>query len=120
MMRLAQRTRQELIFLLDRRQRIRYPFQWPVGYSSRKTGRRIEGSGRTINISSAGVKLTTDRAVAPGDPIELRSEWPVRLEESCALQLALHGKVVRVERGLAAIETIKYEFRTKAAAASRS
>ena len=115
MMRLTHRSRQELIFLLDRRQRIRYPFEWPVGYSSKKKPLATEGRGRTINISSGGVKLTTDHAVMPGDPIELRIEWPIRLRETCSLQLALHGKVVRVERGLAAIETIKYEFRTKAA-----
>jgi PilZ domain len=71
------------------------------------------GSGKTVNISSSGVLFQTDDTLATGHRIELDIDWPARLNDKCALKLVARGRVVRYQKGLAALEIVQHEFRTK-------
>jgi hypothetical protein len=79
-----------------------------------KRGGEEDGTGKTLNISSSGVLFTTGHMLLPGRRMELSISWPVQLNNQCALKLVARGRVVRFERGRAAIEIQQYEFRTAA------
>ena len=77
-----------------------------------KRGGDEAGDGKTLNISSSGVLFTTDHMLLPGRRLELSISWPAQLNNKCALKLVARGRVVRFEKGRAAIEIQQYEFRT--------
>jgi len=101
----------------DRRHSDRFPIEREVRYRvlSKRSGEEA-GEGRTINISSSGVLFTSAHILLPGKRMELSISWPAQLDNKCALKLVAKGRVVRFERGLAAIEIQQYEFRTQAPA----
>jgi c-di-GMP-binding flagellar brake protein YcgR len=72
-----------------------------------------EMRGKTVNISSSGVLFTTDRALILGRRLEISIDWPVKLNEKCALKLVARGRVVRFEGDRAALEILQHEFRTR-------
>jgi hypothetical protein len=74
------------------------------------------GIGRTANISSRGVWFTTEHPLATGTPVELSIDWPVLLNDSCAIQLMIYGCIVRSNEKGAAVMTERYEFRTSSRA----
>ena len=101
----------------DRRSADRFPIEREVRYKvlSRKNSAENEsGSGVTVNMSSNGVLFTTDRHLLPGRRLEVSISWPAQLNSKVALKLVARGRVVRSERGSAAIEIHQYEFRTQA------
>lgn len=77
----------------------------------------VEARGRTVNMSSSGVLFTTDHILLPGRRVELSINWPAQLDNKCALKLVARGRVVRFEKGTAAIEIMQHEFRTRRAGA---
>jgi c-di-GMP-binding flagellar brake protein YcgR len=70
------------------------------------------GRGRTVDISSSGLRFTADRPLAIGRKIELSVAWPVALPGSTRLQLWVSGEVVRSDDFETAVKFIRYEFRT--------
>jgi hypothetical protein len=73
------------------------------------------GSGKTINMSSSGLLLVTDRILFPGRKVQVLIDWPVKLDGRVGLRLVVFGAVVRVgiERApQAAVRIERYEFRT--------
>src|SRR5262245_44551806 len=74
------------------------------------------GEGRTINMSSSGVLITSSQMLLPGRRLELSISWPAQLNNKVALKLVARGRVVRFEQGRAAVEIQQYEFRTQAGA----
>ena len=103
----------------DRRISNRYPLECAV--TTRNYGKRSlqSGSGRgtTVNMSSRGLLLKTDQELQPGQRVEASIAWPIMLNERCSLKMNVFGRVVRVEDGLAAIEILKYQFKTAGLAA---
>ncbi len=75
----------------------------------------LEGTGKTVNISSSGVLFTACKMLLPGRRMELSISWPAHLDNRCALKLMARGRVVRFEGNTAALEIVKHEFRTKSA-----
>lgn len=95
----------------DRRRRVRYPIELQVRYRPASTRRSAQdGTGRTINISSSGVLLTTDCFLPLGKRMELSISWPVKLDETIPLQLLVGGVVVRSDDCGAAVEIMSHEF----------
>ena len=80
---------------------------------NRKSGDET-GTGKTINLSSNGVLLSTDRRVVPGKNIEVSISWPAQLNSTIPLKLVARGRVVRSDDGSAAVEIQHSEFRTQA------
>lgn len=103
----------------DRRQSDRFPIEREVRYKvlSKRLGDEA-GAGKTLNMSSSGVLFTTDQMLIPGKRLELAISWPAQLNNKCALKLVARGRVVRCDRGQAAVEIQQYEFRTSGATAS--
>jgi hypothetical protein len=101
---------------IDRRVAARFPIEREIRYKLlRHDGGNEEGTGKSINISSAGILFTTDRHLPPGSSIEIAVSWPVLLTTDLHMRLVALGRVVRSEEGTAAMEISRYEFRTQAA-----
>jgi PilZ domain len=96
----------------ERRSRIRFPVALDVRYAV--VGRQaIEGTGRTVNISSHGVLITSAHKVSPRNPIRVVIEWPILIDNVWPLALHIHGMVVRSDYGLVAVQFSRYELRTQ-------
>ena len=97
----------------DQRGAARFPLMRDVRYKicSRKS---IEesGFGSTINMSSSGILLSTDRPLRPGMRLELSISWPAELNGKVPLQFIARGRVVRSTAAAAALEIHQREFRT--------
>ena len=78
-------------------------------------GQRIAetGLGKTLNISSGGVWITTENMLTVGMPIELSMVWPVLLNDCCPMKLMIYGCVIRSHEKGAAVSIERYEFRTQ-------
>jgi hypothetical protein len=98
----------------DRRRSKRLPIEREVRYKVVDGQKDISGSGKTINMSSAGVLFTTEDTLSQEQFIELAVSWPAKLHGSIPLQLVALGKVVRAEETRAAIAIKRYEFKTRA------
>ena len=73
------------------------------------------GRGKTLNISSSGILVTTDRVLAPGLRLEVEIDWPVRLDGQVSLKLVVQGKIVRSAKNDVAVAGVKisrHTFRT--------
>jgi len=68
-----------------------------------------------LNISSAGVRFTTERILSPGARMELSIDWPALLDNSCLMKLIIQGCVARSDTNAAVVKVEHYEFRTRAA-----
>jgi hypothetical protein len=103
----------------DRRCSDRFPIEREVRFRILgKRGLGEEGKGTTINISSNGVLLVTEKDMQPGRRVELSISWPAQLDNRCLLKLVARGRVARVEAdGRIAVEIQQYEFRTAGKAA---
>lgn len=98
----------------ERRRADRFPIERELRYKVlNKKFNDEAGTGRTINISSSGILFATNEVLLPGRKIEVSLSWPAQLNEKCALKLVARGKVVRYERGMAALAIQQYEFRTQ-------
>ena len=94
---------------LERRRRIRFPIELGARYAVH--GRQeIEGTGRTVNISSHGVLITSAHEVSPGTSIRVVIEWPILNARSLALHIS--GMVIRSDSDLVAVRFSTHELRT--------
>jgi PilZ domain len=96
----------------ERRGRIRFRIALGVRYAA--AGRQeIEGTGKTVNISSCGVLITSAHELSPGTSIGVVIEWPVLIDNNCPLALHAKGRVVRSSYGVVAVQFSTHEFRTR-------
>jgi hypothetical protein len=73
------------------------------------------GSGKTVNISSGGVLVATDRVLSPGSRVEIEMDWPVKLDGGVSLKLVISGRVVRSNAddvALAGVKILRHAFHT--------
>lgn len=97
----------------ERRRADRFPIERDLRYKVlNKKYTHESGAGKTINISSNGILFSTDQLLLPGRRVEVSISWPANLDNKCSLRLVARGKIVRCERGQAAMEIQQYEFRT--------
>ena len=101
---------------MERRENSRFPVKEEVRYRvlQAKTT-EAAGAGRTLDISSGGIRFTTNEPLQPGRLVELSVNWPARLDGTCLLQLVATGRVVRSDNASAAVRIERYEFRTRGA-----
>jgi hypothetical protein len=78
----------------------------------------VASMGKTVNISSSGILFTTEHMLLPGRRVEISINWPAKLDNKCALKLVARGRIVRFQEGIAALEIMHHEFRTKSIRAS--
>ena len=98
----------------ERRLKLRFPLEQDVRYKM-LYGQRIAetGAGKTKNISSGGLWMTTESMLTSGMPVELSMSWPVLLNDTCPMKLMIYGCVVRSNERGAAVAIERYEFRTQ-------
>jgi hypothetical protein len=97
----------------ERRSKKRFHIEQEIRYKM-LYGQRIAetGVGKTVNISSGGVLITTQNPLTAGMPVELSMSWPVLLNDSCPMKLMIYGCVIRSSEKGAAVSIERYEFRT--------
>ena len=96
----------------DRRCKDRFPIELEVRFFALDTEPRWYASGRTVNISSSGILLTSSRVPAEGTDVQLMMEWPAPLDGRVPLQLVAIGSVVRLDASGFAVACVSYQFRT--------
>lgn len=100
----------------ERRGKRRFRIEQEVRYRLLYGHRIAEtGVGRTMNMSSSGVWITTETTLAPGLPVELSINWPALLNDVCPMKLMVYGCVIRSNEKGAAVSIERYEFRTQGA-----
>ena len=104
----------------DRRSSSRFPIRQDVQYRLVGEPAAAPGSGKVVDISSRGVRFTTESPLPLGAGVQLSVMWPVSLSGGAPLQLVVLGRVVRCDAGEAALAIEKYEFRTRSRAPARS
>jgi hypothetical protein len=92
---------------VDRRRRQRFPIAVAAEYRTQDQ----QGHVRTRNISSRSILVESDNCLPIGKRIELRIDWPARLDGRCPLRLLIEGKILsRTTRGTV-ISIIRHEYR---------
>jgi hypothetical protein len=98
----------------ERRRTKRFPIERRVAIrASEPRGAQRTGTGKTLNISSAGVLLTTDLLLTRGNSVELTVDWPVALNGECGVNFLVSGDVVRACKDAVAVRILRYQFRTR-------
>ena len=87
----------------------------PVRYRILRGQSGQTGTGEAINISTSGVWFTTAQGSNLDGWLRLSMDWPILLNGSRPLQLAIEGPVIRSDERGAALGVERYEFRTRSA-----
>ena len=103
----------------ERRRKERFGFVTSLQYRMRRDA-RWEGSGRTVNMSAAGILLAADRAFPPGAQVELSLDWPGLYHDADRMRLVVNAAVVRSEGKRTALRILQHEFLQVPAVPSRS
>ena len=99
---------------VERRRHPRYPVHLGVQYKILYVGRvNHTGSGRTVDMSSGGIRFEVDRQIATRSEVILEISWPVLLEGKHDLKLVAYGRVVRSSDTEVAVMMRSCEFRLK-------
>jgi hypothetical protein len=96
-----------------RRAKQRFTLALPLTYRVVK-GKGGAGSGTTLNISSTGLRFTTEVALTPGLRVQLALTWPALLNGTVPVKLMIDGTVIRASATDAAAKIRSYEFHTSA------
>ncbi|MGH9648289.1 MAG: PilZ domain-containing protein [Bryobacteraceae bacterium] len=96
--------------LIERRSKLRFPFELRVSFRTLGQICPVAGMGRVLNISSIGVLIACQHEVSAGTPVEVKIDWPTRLDGRIPLQLVANGTVVRCELFSFAVGLERYHF----------
>jgi hypothetical protein len=103
----------------ERRFKPRYPLDLTVRFRC-LSGSFFSGAGQTLNLSSGGILVVSQKPVSldeitVGGLLEMRIDWPSRLDGKVPLQLIAVGRVVRRRTAGFAATFEQYKFRTASA-----
>jgi hypothetical protein len=105
----------------ERRQNRRYHLQLELKWKLIRRRRLLDtGAGRTIDVSSGGIRFDAGRHLPEGLNVELSISWPVLLHNVAPMQLVAAGKIVRCDGRQVAIQTVQHEFRTTGTPSERT
>jgi hypothetical protein len=97
----------------ERRKDRRYNLQLELKWKLIRRRRLLDtGTGRTIDVSSGGIRFDAGRHLPEGLNVELSIAWPVLLRNVAPMQLVASGKIIRCDGREVAIQTVQHEFRT--------
>ncbi len=104
----------------ERREYRRYHLQLELKWKLIRRRRLLDaGVGRTVDVSSGGIRFDAGRHLPEGLNVELSISWPVLLHNVAPMQLVATGKIVRCDGLQAAIRTMQREFRTVGVSSGR-
>ena len=95
---------------VERRSKMRFPIALGVRFVAPMS--LLVATGRTVNLSSSGALVASQRQMSVGERIELFVDWLVMRNGTTPLQLVALGNVVRADAGVFALSLKRYEFRT--------
>jgi hypothetical protein len=100
---------------VDRRAATRYRLTLGVRYvvENQQSGVATTGLGQTVDLSTCGVRFTTDSSLEPGLRVKLFIEWPALLDGAIELQLTMEGIVVRSSNNEVSLRIERHSFRTR-------
>ena len=96
---------------MEKRLKRRYPLQLSARYRSLSVGSDIAGEGRTVDMSSTSILMTSQHELGAGARVEIVIDWPRRLDARVPLHLVVIGRVVRSDRFTFAVEFAQHQFR---------
>jgi len=99
---------------IERRSSARFPLTLEIRYTS--PGYRSPGeigTGRTIDLSSSGLKFSGNTQIPTCQRIVVYIDWPALLDGVVNLQLVIWGVMVRADGSDIALKTERHEFRTR-------
>jgi hypothetical protein len=97
----------------ERRKDRRYQLQLELKWKLIRRRRLLDtGTGRTIDVSSGGIRFDAGRHLPERLNVELSISWPVLLRNVAPMQLVATGKIIRCAGRQVAMQTVHYEFRT--------
>jgi hypothetical protein len=104
----------------ERRSSKRFPMERAVRYSllSKKNVPQGWSMGWSTEISSKGILFTAAKALPVGSRLLVEIDWPVLLNDTTSLKLAVLGHVVRSGEGRAAVVFSQYHFRTQSSSSA--
>lgn len=98
----------------ERRSSLRFAMDLDLNFREIGEGPNLlQGTGRTVDISSDAIFFTPDRAVSPGTRLEVSVAWPVRLDGRINLRFIARGVVMGYRDPNAVVAIQFYEFRTQ-------
>ena len=86
-----------------------------VAKAPQRGGEPERSRGKTINMSSKGLRFSSEKSFRPGQRLEVSIAWPARLDDGCRLKIVVVGRVVRSMESETAITIDKAEYRTMGA-----
>jgi hypothetical protein len=98
---------------LERRGSTRFSLNLELRYTV--CGRRAPveaGCGRTIDLSSSGMRFVAQSPLEPGLKLDVAIDWPVLLDGGVPLQLIAKGMVVWSKGTETAMQIERHELRT--------
>jgi hypothetical protein len=100
----------------ERRASARYSLSLDLRYTVSGHGGPIEtGSGRTVDLSSSGLRFAAQKPLQAGLILEVAIDWPVQLDSGVHLQLIATGEVVWSRGCETAFRIRRHELRTRRA-----
>jgi hypothetical protein len=100
----------------ERRASRRFSLERTISYRAVGYGPVGEsGIGRTVNISSGGILIVTDRPLSPGMRLEIEVDWPGMAADGGSLKLSIQGQIVRSKKNdvaLAGVKILRHTFHT--------
>jgi hypothetical protein len=100
----------------NRRQSIRYAVNAPLQYRIIRDGKPgLPFKGQVLDMSAAGLRITTVSLIEPGTEVEIGMDWPGIYHGVPKVRLMLTAEVLRSEEGSAALRIVRHEFRGTAA-----
>ena len=98
----------------ERRAFTRFPIERTIRYRVLVHGRVAQsGRGKTVNMSSGGLLIATDRVLSTGCRLEVEIAGPFHTDDKIARRLILTGRIVRTETGtfpLAGLKISRHKF----------
>jgi len=94
---------------VDRRYGIQLELKWKL---IRRRKLQDAGVGRTLDLSSGGIRFDATRQLPVGLNVELSIAWPALLHNVAPMQLMISGKIVRASGSQVAVHVTQHEFRT--------
>lgn len=97
----------------ERRSSWRFLIEREIRY--RVVGVEVFSRGKTVNISTGGMLIVTDRLLPPGMQLQVEVDWPSQVDAAATLKLVALCTVVRSEIraiALAGLKITRHEFQT--------
>ena len=98
----------------ERRASTRFFLNLELRYTTSDSRRPVQtGSGRTIDLSSSGLRFAAQTPLEPGLKLDVAIDWPVLLDGCAHLQLIATGVVVWSKGTETALRIQRHELKTR-------